>query len=138
MGNMNETKKNPFRRLATGLVVGASSLLVCLPAMASLKAELEAKSKTVAGGAGLNTQESDLAKMVGNIIQSVMGLIGVILVCFFIYAGFLWMTAQGKEEQIEKAKNIIKDSTIGLAILLAAYAITAFVLNAILNATNTG
>jgi len=134
---MNQSIANFPRKVVATLVVGASSLLVALPAIAGLKGDLEEKSKTVAGGAGLNTGNTDLPKMIGTIIQQVMGLIGVILVIFFIYAGFLWMTAQGKEEQIEKAKNIIKDCTIGLAILLASYAITNFVLGAIINATGT-
>jgi len=37
------------------------------------------------------------------------------------------MTAAGREDQIEKAKEIIKATIIGLAIVMSAYAITFFV-----------
>ena len=46
-----------------------------------------------------------------------------------IYGGILWMTAMGKENQVEKAKNIIIQAVIGLVIVLAAYAITSFIGN---------
>jgi hypothetical protein len=39
------------------------------------------------------------------------------------------MTAIGKENQVEKAKNIIIQAVIGLVIVLAAYAITSFIGN---------
>jgi hypothetical protein len=44
-----------------------------------------------------------------------------------IYAGILWMTAQGNEQQVSKAKNLLINATIGLIITLAAYAITSFI-----------
>jgi len=37
------------------------------------------------------------------------------------------MTAQGNEQQVTKAKDLITNSIIGLIIVLAAYAITAFI-----------
>jgi flagellar basal body-associated protein FliL len=37
------------------------------------------------------------------------------------------MTARGNDQQVEKAKNLIIQSIIGLIIILSAYAITAFV-----------
>jgi len=48
----------------------------------------------------------------------------------------LWMTSGGNEEKIEKAKKILVSSIIGLTIVLAAYAITYFVIDAVLKATN--
>ena len=57
---------------------------------------------------------------------------GVIFLVLMVYAGYLWMTARGTEEQIEKAKKIIMAAMIGLIITLGAYSITAFVVPAIL------
>ncbi len=59
-----------------------------------------------------------------NIIYSFLGLIGLILV---IYGGFKWLTAEGSQEDIQKAKKIITNTIIGLVILFSAYAITQFV-----------
>ena len=44
-----------------------------------------------------------------------------------IYGGFIWMNSRGNEQDVEKAKNIIRNSIIGLLIVIAAYAITKFV-----------
>lgn len=47
--------------------------------------------------------------------------IGFIVGIFFIiYAGFLFVTAQGNEEKLKKAKNAFLWSVIGMAILLGA------------------
>jgi hypothetical protein len=51
-----------------------------------------------------------------------------------IYAGFLWMTARGKEEQVDKAKRITREVVIGLIIIVLARIITEFVLTQIGNA----
>jgi len=47
-----------------------------------------------------------------------------------IYAGFLWMAAGGNDEQLTKAKNIIKASVIGIVIILGGYSISRFILKA--------
>jgi len=68
-----------------------------------------------------------LESRVGNIISSILALLGTIFLILTIYAGILWMTASGEEKQIEKAKEILKAAIIGLAIVLSAYTITYFV-----------
>jgi hypothetical protein len=37
-----------------------------------------------------------------------------------IYGGVFWMTARGNESQVDKAKNIITNSLVGLIIILLA------------------
>ncbi len=61
-------------------------------------------------------------------INIVLSLIGVLFVILIIYGGILWMTAQGNDEQVKKARRIIFDSVTGLIIVVAAYAITWFVI----------
>jgi hypothetical protein len=46
-----------------------------------------------------------------------------------IYAGILWMTAQGNDQKVEKAKQMITEAIVGLIIVVAAYAIAYFVIN---------
>lgn len=73
--------------------------------------------------------------VVGTVISAFLGLLGVIFLVLIIYGGYIWMIARGDESKVEKAKNTIINSTIGLALVLGAYAITYFVLSAILRAT---
>ena len=47
-----------------------------------------------------------------------------------IYAGIIWMTASGSEEKVSKAKEMLTESIIGIIIVLAAYAISYFILKA--------
>jgi len=71
----------------------------------------------------------DIRLIIANIIRAALGLIGIVLVVLLIYAGYLWMTAGGNDEQIGQAKNIIRNAAIGLAIILSAYSIVAYIMN---------
>lgn len=51
-------------------------------------------------------------------------LLGIFFLLLIIYAGFLWMTASGNEQKIDKAKDILKRSIIGLAIILMSVGIS--------------
>lgn len=84
------------------------------------------KLDQVAGpsGAGLN---SDINTSISTIIKGALSLVGTIFLILSVYAGILWMTASGNEEKVTKAKDIVTQAVLGLAITLAAYAITAFV-----------
>lgn len=97
---------------------------------------LRGRLQRTAGAAGFDegTDEYRFARIVGGIIKAATSLIGVILVAQMVYAGYLWMTASGEEEQITKAKHIIRRSIIGLAIVLSAWAISLAVIIRIENA----
>ena len=71
------------------------------------------------------------------IINIVMIFLGIIAVAIVVFAGFKWMTSEGNEEKIEEAKKILKAGVIGLAIILAAWGITIFILSQFLGATNS-
>ncbi len=68
-----------------------------------------------------------LSETVGKIIKAILGFLGTIFLALTVYAGVLWMTAGGNEEQVTKALGIIKTSVVGLIIIIAAYSITYFV-----------
>lgn len=80
----------------------------------------------VAQKAGTQDQ-GDLGAITGTTINAALQLVGIIFMGLLVYAGILWMTARGQEDQIEKAKKIISASIIGLVITISAYAITVFV-----------
>lgn len=73
--------------------------------------------------------------LIGKIIRTVLGLLGIIFLVLMVYAGFLWMTARGEEEPVTKAKDIIKQSIIGVIIVFLAYALTGFVIDSVVRAT---
>lgn len=61
------------------------------------------------------------------LIQIVFSFLGVILLCLVLYAGFLWMTAAGDPKKVQKAKDILSQSVIGLVITLCAYGIAYYI-----------
>jgi Kef-type K+ transport system membrane component KefB len=75
------------------------------------------------------------ANIVGRLIKWAMELIGVVMVVLIMYGGVLWMTAQGSDEKIKKARNILTSATVGLAIVLAGWSITSIIIRAITTAT---
>jgi hypothetical protein len=77
--------------------------------------------------AGL-TNTPPLETLIGNIINTVLGFLGVILLGYIIWAGFLWMTAGGDKTKVEHSISMIRNAIIGLIIIVSAYAITTFVL----------
>ncbi|MFA6410022.1 MAG: pilin [Candidatus Buchananbacteria bacterium] len=96
---------------------------------------LSSKLQTV-GTAANFAEKPKISLLIGQIIKTVLSILGVIFMVYTVYAGYLWMTAAGNDEQIKKAKSIIKGSIIGLIIVLAAYTITSFVINNVIGAIN--
>lgn len=69
--------------------------------------------------------------IVARVIQIFMGFLGIICVGLITYAGFLWLTAGGEEEQAKKARNILFQSVIGLLIVMMAWSVSWFVISAL-------
>lgn len=108
-------------------------LFLCLPAYAgglgdAFSTGEDAPLGNVAEGAGYDTSETGINPIIQAVIQVLLSFLGVIFLILVIYGGFLWMTASGNEEQIGKAKKILKSAIVGLIIVMAAYAISWFVI----------
>ncbi len=79
--------------------------------------------------------QADLKETIGNLIKVFLGFLGVIAVVIVLLGGFKWMTASGNEDKVSDAKKMLIAGVIGLAIILAAYAISRFVIESILSAS---
>lgn len=90
----------------------------------------------VAGGAGINTSQT-VEGQVAVIINAALSMIGVIFLILTVYGGYIWMSARGDEAQAKKAKGIITMAVIGLVIVVAAYAISAFVVGRLIAGSTT-
>lgn len=64
-----------------------------------------------------------VAQFIGRGIRAVIGIVGGIALLMFIYGGIVWMTAGGSQERISSAKNVLKNSFIGLLLIFFSYAI---------------
>jgi uncharacterized membrane protein len=77
-----------------------------------------------------------IPNLIGKIVGVALSFVGAIFFLLILYAGFLWMTAFGSSEKVDKAKSILEHAAVGLVIVLAAYAISKFVFGALTTATN--
>ncbi len=89
-------------------------------------------------GAVTGLPATDIRLTAARIIRVAMGLLGTVALVIILFAGFTWMTAGGNEEKIAEAKKWIFAGVIGLAIILAAYSITNFVVKGLVAATQGG
>ena len=74
---------------------------------------------------------AQIGEVMDVVIKGFLGLLGMIFIVLVIVAGYNWMTAGGDESKVDKAKKLISRAIIGLIIIIAAYAITAFVFTAL-------
>ena len=88
-------------------------------------------------GSQLGLGNADLKTVVINVIRWALGLLSLLAVSYVIYGGFLWMTAAGNEQRIEKAKQVILQACIGIVIILLAWAIVYFVMKTAKGVTNS-
>lgn len=77
----------------------------------------------------LGLGETSLSNLITSIITLIMGFLGIIAVLIMLWGGFIWMTAGGEQDKVDKAKKLIVSGIIGLVIIFAAYAIASFVIS---------
>ena len=87
-------------------------------------------------GIAVDTDPSlGIATVVGGIIEVVLSVLGVVFLALAVYGGWLWMTAAGNQERVSKAKDLLRDAVIGIAVVFTAFAITRFVVDNIIKAS---
>ncbi len=91
-----------------------------------------------ADAAGLSSYGTDFTGMIGNIIGSILAFVGVAFFGLTIYGGMLWMLSRGNQEQEKKALDTITGAIVGVAIVLAAFAITRFVFSSLQDGKTPG
>ena len=98
---------------ATGLMIGATS-------------RAQSGFNKVQGKTGAT---KDLEGAIGNILNIVYLVIGIVAVVMIILGGISYATSQGDPGKVKKGKDTIMYGIIGLVIVLLAFAITNFVLS---------
>jgi hypothetical protein len=125
-----------MKKTFTKIVVIAMFTLALSPALALAQGVQPfgpGGSGEVDNALGLGNQ--DPRTTAASVINVLMGFLGIIAVVIILLGGFKWMTAGGGEDKIAEAKKLMTAGVVGLAIILAAWGITVFVLNALLSAT---
>ena len=53
---------------------------------------------------------------------------GIVVIIVIIIAGYLFVTSRGDPAQMKRSKDALRGAVIGLVVIIAAFAITRFVL----------
>lgn len=83
-------------------------------------------------------EETDVRVIAARIIQGALGISGTIAFLMIVYGGFLWMTAMGRSEQIDKGKKVLTWTILGIVLVASAYVITTAIFNALLTGNVNG
>ncbi len=70
-----------------------------------------------------------VATLIGKVINILLGLLGVALIGYILYAGYLWMTSGGESERAEEAQKVVRNAVIGVFVVGFAYTLSGMVLN---------
>ena len=120
-------------------LIAPLAAIVLMTALAVFAPAVLAQTQDTLGlnevGQTVRLSGTDPRTIAARIINATLGVIGIILVVIVLYAGFTWMTSGGDAEKITKAKRTLTNAMIGLVIVLSAWGITTFVINALLSAT---
>ncbi|KKS93029.1 MAG: hypothetical protein UV70_C0018G0006 [Parcubacteria group bacterium GW2011_GWA2_43_13] len=81
--------------------------------------------------------EAKVYTLIGNVINIVLGFLGLIALILVIWSGVQWMTSGGNEDKTKEAKDRMKAGVIGLMIILGAAVLTNFILDLIIKTTTT-
>jgi type IV secretory pathway VirB2 component (pilin) len=122
-GNASQVEKarKSIFNAVIGLVISMGAIAITNLIFGSLA------SSTVVNSYGVQEINSDdLLRNVINLVYYVAGIVAVIVI---IIAGIMYSTSVGDSGRITRAKNMILYSVIGLVILIAAFAITQFVMD---------
>jgi len=106
-------------------------------------ADIKKGISNVAGSTGLKigdeTASTDSAlAMIGRTVNVLLGFLGAGFLVLVLYAGGIWMFAMGESKRVEKAKNIIKTASIGIAVIILSFFIVNFVLNIVQKVSSGG
>lgn len=114
-------------------IVALSNFYFTSVCLASTNSEIQAQLNHAAAFSwgSIPDGSSSLSGIVATVIQAFLGLLGIIFLVLILYAGYQWMTAQGEEEKVTKAKDTLQRAVIGLIIIIAAYSITYFVFSSL-------
>ncbi len=76
-------------------------------------------------------KKTNIPIMIGKALGVLLYTVAVIFFILMVYAGILWMTARGKEDQAKKAQSTIIAASVGLIIVLSSYSLTNFLFSSL-------
>lgn len=76
-----------------------------------------------------NNRDEDAGPLIKTLVNVLLFLAGAIAVIMIIWGGITYITSTGDSGRVQKAKNTIMYSVIGLVLALVAFAIVNFIID---------
>ncbi len=92
--------------------------------------------KELATNTDYSTEDS-LETIIGRVVRTILTVLGSVFLILMFLAGNLWMRASGNQEKVDKAKRQIKTLIIGLALIIVAYALSFWIISALVGGTGS-
>ena len=121
-----------MKRLFGAFVLLSSIVAFCAsPVYADDACSIAGYDDPLICGTSNSDEETVLQGRIKNVLDTVYLWVGIIAVVVIVIGGIQYMTSMGEAEKIKRAKSTITYSVVGLVLVLAAFAITNTVLNAL-------
>jgi len=109
-------------------IVSLCSLVLTVNAQSSVRDLLSNRYSDLKGEVtGSSLSSTPIQYVVVDIVRRVLMFLGLVTVIIIIYAGYLWLTAGGNADQVNKAKKYLINAVIGVVIVLGAFVFTRLV-----------
>ncbi len=126
------------------LVVGTVTATIVLPTMAHAQSDSgpTISMNPLGGGvlygnlADTGLGDTDPLTVAAQVVNVFLRVLGALTVFFMVYAGWIWIWARGNQDEITKAKDIIRGSIIGLLVILSSFGVMQFVFYYLTKITN--
>ncbi|TAL50730.1 hypothetical protein EPN81_01985 [Patescibacteria group bacterium] len=80
-------------------------------------------------------ETTNINEVIGRLIQTVLGITGSVALLMFVYGGFLWLISAGVPDNVKKGKEVMKWASLGLVVIVGAYAIVKAIVSALESGT---
>ncbi|PIR95106.1 hypothetical protein COT95_00505 [Candidatus Falkowbacteria bacterium CG10_big_fil_rev_8_21_14_0_10_37_6] len=84
---------------------------------------------------GIMLGDKDPREIAASVINIILGFLGIVAVIIVLAGGFKWMTAGGNQDKVDEAKKLMTAGVVGLVIVLAAFGMAKFIIDALVSAT---
>ncbi len=76
----------------------------------------------------------NLTQTISNMVGILLGIVGVVGVGFFIYGAYMYLTASGAPNQMERGKSAMMTALAGIVLAMVAYGVVELVMDAVVGA----
>ncbi len=112
------------------LVIILPNTSLAITSILDTKSGIIERAECSGSGCTLNT----FVELGVNVANYILGIVGALTLLMFIYGGFMWILSGGSSDKVQKGKDIIIGSVVGLVIVFSSYLIISFVSNNLLGA----